>query len=164
MANCNQDIPETPVETTENSVSKMNISISEAELLVIDDENCILNTYQRVFRRLFNRVIATQYTDQALEIITNDLKPQSIILSDHLAFGSMTGAELSVKSKPVRIAKQIPFLLITGSHYHRDDDFNGRAYQFKTPGELIQAGMIDGLFEKPFIYTEMKQTFLDYYK
>lgn len=80
-------------------------------ILLVDDEDIILSSIQRVLRRLGYEVSAVNDSVEALEMFTSAPHDYDLVITD-LTMPRMTGAELT--SKLLAIRPDIPVILSTG--------------------------------------------------
>jgi nitrogen-specific signal transduction histidine kinase/CheY-like chemotaxis protein len=80
-------------------------------ILLVDDEDIILSSIQRVLRRLGYEVRAVNDSVEALEMFTSSPHDYDLVITD-LTMPRMTGAELT--SKLLALRPDIPVILSTG--------------------------------------------------
>ena len=120
--------------------------IGPTDVLLIEDDEMVLRSLERLLRRKFKNVLKSVSTEAGITIIKSQLKPNSLVISDiDNKHDIASGMDLAERSYTDRRSKNIPLILMSGNipeHSHRI-------------GSLMDKGLVDATIDKPFSIQEL---------
>lgn len=126
-----------------NIVTKVEPIETLPELLIIEDDDLVIKSVQKMTMRYVRSVTATRSTAEGLTIIEN-LPVNSLVVSDidNNFHPDISGIKVAEQSHPTRKIKNIPLILISGGISNRMDRI----------GPLMEQGIVNATAEKPLDY------------
>lgn len=130
------------------------ISMINTDVLLVEDDESVLRSLERLLRRRFRNVLKSLSTEAGVTIIKEELVPNSLVISDiDNKHDEATGMDLAERSHADREIKNVPLILMSGNiqkHRHRITD-------------LMQKGMVDATIDKPFSIQELSDVIAKLY-
>lgn len=127
-------------------IEKKLITMIETDVLLVEDDESVLRSLERLMRRRFKNVLKSVSTETGITIIREELEPNSLVISDiDNKHDTASGMDLAERTYQDRSAKNIPLILMSGNIPKHNQRI----------GSLMDKGMVDATIDKPFSIQEL---------